>query len=370
MRLCAGRSPPPVPPRPPGPPGAPSPSAGRRAGRDRPHATSPVAAATGRRRRMIVSAESGSGERAESLGVRRPVELPETDVEAAEGMAPADSDQKPAPEPADETAPAGEKTAEAAPSAAAAGKKDAAAATAQDIAVERPPGDGAGDYDGMPPDRPKKPVLAGVAIGGAVVLAIPILLIGTGSHHEKKHPTAAAANTSLPGDVQPPAWAFTSPSPTPTPSATPGKKEKKAKKTVSPTPSAKPSASVPAVRKAAHERPSPSAPTQLVVRGGRDLYPGQTLRTSRIALTMQRGGNLVLRDRSNKIIWSTGTHRSGVYAEFQTDVNLVLYRGDRKAVWAAGSFGHEHSTMVLQSDYNLVIIDRDGHPVCATGTNR
>jgi hypothetical protein len=79
----------------------------------------------------------------------------------------------------------------------------------------------------MPPDRPKKPVLAAVAIGGAVVLAIPILLIGTGSHDGKKHRTAAAADTVLPGDgQQPPPGAFASASPTATPSPSASAKKK------------------------------------------------------------------------------------------------------------------------------------------------
>jgi hypothetical protein len=237
--------------------------------------------------------------------------------------------------------------------------------------VATPPADVDADGNGMPPDRPNKPVLAAVAIGGAVVLAIPLLLIGTGSHHHKKHPTVAAADTVLPGDGQPAPGAFTSTSPTATPSATPSKAKKAKKAEKTPSPSATPSAGKHAHAAAVvNEKPSASAPKSLVVHAPRDLYPGQTVRTSRIALTMESGGDLVLRDRTNKIIWSTRTHKRGVYAEFQTDGNLVLYAGDRKAVWAAGSSGHKKSTMVLQSDYNLVIIDHDGHPVWATGTNR
>ena len=177
--------------------------------------------------------KSGSGERAESLGVRRPVELPETDIDAAGDLAPADSEPESGEAAgkgqenadAEETAEAKEPPAETAEQA----KGGPNNATATDIAVAATgaDGDGDGDGDGMPPDRPKKPVLAAVAIGGAVVLAIPILLIGTGSHHAKKHQTTAAADNVLPGDGQPPAGAFTSTSPTPTPTPSPSASAKK-----------------------------------------------------------------------------------------------------------------------------------------------
>ncbi|WP_329247149.1 RICIN domain-containing protein [Actinoallomurus sp. NBC_01490] len=184
-----------------------------------------------------MASKSGSGERAESLGVRRPVELPETDIDAAGNLAPADSEPESgeaagdgeetadakATSDAGETAQAKEPQAETAAQA----KGGQSLATATDVAVATPGADGDADGDGMPPDRPKKPVLAAVAIGGAVVLAVPILLIGTGSHHGEKHPTTAAADNVLPGDAQPPAGAFTSQSPTPTPTPSPSASAKK-----------------------------------------------------------------------------------------------------------------------------------------------
>jgi hypothetical protein len=328
-----------------------------------------------------MSNQSGSGERAESLGVRRPVELPEADIDAAGDLAPAEG--------SGESDTSADKTEDEAAGSSSDQSEDAAApedgtegatakedaAPAQAIVVAAQPDTAEGVDDGPPSDRPRKPVLAAVAIGGAVVLAIPILLIGTGSHDGKKHRTAPAADRVLLGDgQQPPPGAFVSnsPTPTPTPSASPSEKHKaKASKKPTPTPSSKPAASVGAqTRSVSNERPSPSAPRSRVVHAPYDLYPGHTVRTSRIAMTMQNGGDLVLRDKSNKIIWSTGTHRSGAYAEFQTDGNLVLYTGDRRVVWAAGSNGHDKSTLVFQADYNVVIIDHGGHPVWATGTYR
>jgi hypothetical protein len=191
-----------------------------------------------------VSSTSGSGERAESLGVRRSVALPEADIDAAGNLAPADSEAEPENGAAEDrqTAAAKEPVAETVASA----KEGANPATARDIAVAVPPAGGDGDGDGMPPNRPNKPVLAAVAIGGAVVLAIPILLIGTGSHHGKQHRTVAAADRGLPGDgQQPPPGVFASASPTPIPSPSAS-----AKKT------AKPKESKKAVKKAASAKKS------------------------------------------------------------------------------------------------------------------
>ena len=172
----------------------------------------------------------------EPLGVRRPVELPEVGIEAAGDLAPAASEEAGASAPDAEESRPDEATAS---NTTASDRKEQDGAEAREIAVAATPntGGGAGAGDGMPPDRPNKPVLAAVAIGGAVVLAIPILLIGTGSHEGKKHRTAVAANTVLSDGQRPPgAYVATSPSATPTstptqtPSASPKHKAEPAKK--------------------------------------------------------------------------------------------------------------------------------------------
>ena len=337
-----------------------------------------------------------SGDHTGALGVRRPVELPEADVDAADGLAPKASSA--AEGDAGEAAAAGEKkasgtdeasgkessgtgsSAESAEKTGTADAKDETEAVAQTVAVAKSPGSATAEGDGMPPDRPKKPVLAGIAIGGAVLLAIPILLIGTGSHHGKKHPTADAAATVLPGDGQQPppgAYVTTSPSATPTaaPSAT-AKSTPKAAKSAAPKHSAQAQHKAQALSARSRGVPASELPTKggnpyaLEVHAPYDINTGKTLRTNRLALTMQSGGNLVLRDTSSKIIWSSGTHHSGAYAEFQSDGNLVVYINGRQPVWASGTFGHEGATLVLQADYNMVIFSGiGGSPIWATGTN-
>ncbi|MCO5972492.1 hypothetical protein [Actinoallomurus soli] len=349
-----------------------------------------------------MSSQSGPGERVESLGIRQPVELPKVDIEEAGDLAPAGG-VEPAQEgdgPATEEEKADEtpEPPEGGPSTV---KEKEDPAPDADVAVAAVPQGGAANDDEMPPDRPKKPVLAAVAIGGVVLLAIPVLLVGTGSRHAKKHPVSAAADRVLSGNgQQPPPGAYTSvsPSATPTsaPSATPSahKTHKPASgKSAAPKASGKSSPRAQAAHKggssskaagkggsavkaAAHkgvpasEKPvSGGNPWALEVHAPYDLNPGKTLRTNRLALTMQKGGDLVLRDTSGKIIWSTGTHHAGAYAEFQTDGNLVVYINGRQAVWGAGTFGHDGATLVLQADYNMVIYD--GHnALWATNTYR
>ncbi|MEV5707525.1 hypothetical protein [Actinoallomurus sp. NPDC052274] len=344
-----------------------------------------------------MSSQPGPAERVESLGIRRPLELPEADIEEAgdlspgAGAEPAHEDDRPAAE-EKKTGETQERPKDT-PSAA---KEPEDPAPDTDVAVAAAPRTAAVNADEMPPDRPRKPVLAAVAIGGVVLLAIPVLLIGTGSRHAKKHPASAAADRVLSGDGrQPPPGAYTSMSPSVTPTATPSAHETQkpaAAKSAAPKTSGKPSppahaaskgspsskaarksgSSTKAARKGvpAGEKPmSGGNPWALEVHAPYDLNPGKTLRTNRLALTMQTGGDLVLRDTSSKIIWSTGTHHAGAYAEFQSDGNLVVYINGRQAIWASGTPGHNGATLVLQADYNMVIYN--GHnAIWATNTNR
>ncbi|MCO5994334.1 RICIN domain-containing protein [Actinoallomurus rhizosphaericola] len=260
-----------------------------------------------------MSSQSGSGDRTKPLGIRRPVEMPATDVEAAEDLAPAsgavsadepasdsgsasaeeqtsasastpvegrtsDSPSPPAEDeaPASDSRPEGETEEPASTGGEAAGagetgpavpeegsegagepaaspdaatepaadgkagdrpgdearEKDATAAKKEKrtswlrnvaVAPAAPNGATAADGDEMPPDRPRKPVLAAVAIGGVVLLAIPILLVGRGSHDGRRERTTAAADRVMTGDGQaaPGAYVPASPTPTASPSASP-----------------------------------------------------------------------------------------------------------------------------------------------------
>jgi hypothetical protein len=217
--------------------------------------------------------------------------------------------------------------------------------------------------------------------GGAALVVVAGGVFAVGALTSYDHKTAADERTRMAAMARtskasptPTAMVPTSPTvstPPPTPSARP-KRTPTAGKSGKPDISAEAASHRRARSSSSNELPSAGGPPWrgLVLHAPYVLRSGKTVRTNRIALTMRSCGDLVLRDKSGKVVWSTRTHGSGVYTEFQGDGNLVVYASQRRALWAAGSVGHDGSTLVLQGDANLVIIDRNGSPVWATGTNK
>ncbi|WP_433174872.1 protein kinase domain-containing protein [Actinoallomurus sp. CA-150999] len=166
----------------------------------------------------------------------------------------------------------------------------------------------------------------------------------------------ATATTTQPGDQQQ----------HPTVSPSKSRKPQAAASTKSSVPHRKPADA----QTASAELPSAGGPpwTTRVLHAPYVLTPGSSVRTNRIVLTMQTDGNLVLRDKSGKPIWATGTNRPGSHATLQTDGNLVISTTDNRPVWGAGCQGHDNSTMVLQPDANLVIKDKNDSAIWASNT--
>lgn len=225
-----------------------------------------------------------------------------------------------------------------------------------------------------------------VVAGGVALIVVAGAAFGIGAltsytHKKKSQNQASAAMLAkrYGGGQQPSPGAYTSMSPavTATPSAilTPSVHPTQtvtatsAGRATGPKPSGQPAAPARGASVLSSELPmSGGNPWALEVHAPYKLNSGQTLRTNRIALTMQAGGDLVLRDTSGRIIWDTGTHNAGVWAQFQTDGNLVVY-GIMKVFWTSGTSGHNGATLVLQADDNMVIY---GGPTMlwATGTHR
>jgi Peptidase family M23 len=76
-------------------------------------------------------------------------------------------------------------------------------------------------------------------------------------------------------------------------------------------------------------------------------------------LNLQRDGNLVLTNRSGQVLWATGTEGRGELLSLQSDGNLVLYGGGR-ALWATNTDGNPGAFFAIQGDGNLVIYRSDG----------
>lgn len=114
---------------------------------------------------------------------------------------------------------------------------------------------------------------------------------------------------------------------------------------------------------------SQTAPSSLT--GGQPLMPGQFIISPNFGyqLIYQTDGNLVLYRGDGVVLWNTGTFgTSPGRAEMQTDGNFVVYDANNNVQFSAGTFGNPGSTLVLQDDGNLVIYNA-GNPIFSTGTN-
>ncbi|MGW0336716.1 ricin-type beta-trefoil lectin domain protein [Streptomyces sp. NPDC003011] len=146
----------------------------------------------------------------------------------------------------------------------------AAAATGQrKVTATAVDGGGATSASGSGLGRPRKPVLAGAAIAGALLITVPLLITATGKDEERKAVDTAAADTVL-DEADGPAGVFVTQSPSPSPTkpktktktkSDPEKKkeEKKEKESASPV-AEKAAAPAPAAS------PSPSGEKKAVVK--------------------------------------------------------------------------------------------------------
>ncbi|MEU9956047.1 protein kinase [Streptomyces sp. NPDC050982] len=120
---------------------------------------------------------------------------------------------------------------------------------------------------------------------------------------------------------------------------------------------------------AARTRPSASAgatkpttpvnPVRRVLQAVYDLGVGESVRTNKTKLVMQRDGNLVITDDKDRPLWAAATSGTGNTARFQDDGNLVVHNSAGKPVWATQTPGHPGAVLVLQADGNVVIKSGD-----------
>ncbi|MEW1641172.1 hypothetical protein [Streptomyces sp. NPDC091219] len=261
-----------------------------------------------------------------------------------------------------------------------AGRQEAEAeAPAAVLAASVPEGDGRdpGDAHAASVGRPGRPVLAGAAVLGALLIAVPGLLMSrdrTPESHDRV--VADQAGTVLGGgDATQGAGAYASSSPSASvlkasPKALPHKAAppktslaqpvseptavKKAKKPAA-TPKPKKSTSAAKSGTGSTSKSTSSYPSDILVTATRVLHAGQSLNANKARLRMQTDGNFVLYDENNKARWATMTFGSNYHAVFQGDGNLVVYTADNRPVWASRTDGHGGATLRLQGDGNMVI---------------
>jgi surface antigen len=101
------------------------------------------------------------------------------------------------------------------------------------------------------------------------------------------------------------------------------------------------------------------------------ILPKGTLRvTCGYKLQFQGDGNLVLLNKSGKVLWATGTEGRGERLVMQADGNLVIYDSGNKPLWATNTSGNPGSFFAIQGDGNLVIYKANGTPLWGSGTER
>ncbi|MER7374785.1 mannose-binding protein [Streptomyces lanatus] len=219
---------------------------------------------------------------------------------------------------------------------------------------------------GVRSGRPRKPVLAGAAIAGAALIAIPLFLAGAkddGPPDSAKGLAAEGSDTVLnptsgPADLDD----FVAEKPSPSPKkAKPTKAE--APKVAVPEPTASSPKSSPSSTPKANPKakpkpkatPKPNWSTETVYATS-VLEVNQAWTTNRIRMVMQTDGNLVVYNEQGNPIWASMTFGANHRAIFQPDGNLVIHNGEDRPIWASQTWGRQGAQLVLRADAKVVIV--------------
>jgi len=264
------------------------------------------------------------------------------------------------------TSPAGEATADPAAEPAEAAEAAKTSKTPEEgvavaVAVGTTP-PGVKTNTGTDSSRPRKPVLAGAAIVGAALIAIPLLL--TGSARDDGPPDTvkgAGGDTVLnPDSGRAGLHDYVAVKPSESPEKKKPKKSEAPKTAVTKAavPPPEPSKSSPPKKKPAPKpkaAPKPNWTTE-TVSAPSVLEVKQAWTTNRIRMVMQTDGNLVVYNEKGKPIWASMTFGENHRAIFQPDGNLVIHNGDDRPIWASKSHGHEGAQLILRGDAKVVIV--------------
>ncbi len=237
----------------------------------------------------------------------------------------------------------------------------------------------------MPTGRPGRPLLAGAAVLGAVLVAVPVLLVSRDRAPENHDSVVADQAGTVLGedDAEGQAAPYASSTASPSASRSHSDAPKVKSHPAAPAPPAPVSSPVSSptrttsskttkvTTKKKQSKPKkaakPSLPAYISVSATRVLKAGQTLDAKRARLHMQKDGNLVVYDENNKARWATMTFGSNYQAVFQADGNLVVYTSANRPVWASNTYGHNGSVLKIQEDGNVVIYD-NGRAIWASNT--
>jgi cytoskeletal protein RodZ len=257
------------------------------------------------------------------------------------------------------------------------------------LAASVPEGDGPtpGATAAASVGRPGRPLLAGAAVLGALLIAVPGLLMSRDRTPESHDRVVADQAGTILGDGAPTqgAGAYASDSPSaPAPHTTskatphhtapakstvgqPVSEPTTIRKTTKPVATPKPKKTTTKSGSKSTTTTKSTYPSDILVTATRVLNSGQSLNAKKARLRMQSDGNFVLYDENNKARWATNTFGSNFHAVFQADGNLVVYTSSNQAVWASQTEGHNGAILRLQGDGNLVIYS-GSTPIWASNT--
>ncbi|MER5942398.1 mannose-binding protein [Streptomyces sp. NPDC001928] len=224
---------------------------------------------------------------------------------------------------------------------------------------------------GVGSGRPRKPILAGAAIAGAALIAIPLFLAGSakddGPPDSAKGLAAEGSDTVLnPSSAPAGLDDYVAEKPSPSPKKT--KKSEPPKVTApvpaAPAPEPSPSRTAKATPKAKpapkpKATPQPNWSTETVFATS-VLEVNQAWTTNRIRMVMQTDGNLVVYNEQGKPIWASMTFGSNHRAIFQQDGNLVIHNAEDRPIWASQTWGREGAQLVLRADAKVAIVHNGG----------
>jgi len=223
--------------------------------------------------------------------------------------------------------------------------------------------------------------LVAAASTGALLIGIPLLLLGRG--HEGEKPSAAPLSTAVAPVSTADAGVDNVVTDAPSPPATGRHRGPAAKNEKQPTAAVSPSALLQprtTAKHAAKSSPTQGIPvrstpkksgggetptggstdlnapaTTVVIQATRTLSAGQSWSATLARMTMRSDGDLVISDEHGQVRWESHTSGAGNYAVFQGDGNLVVYNAAGQSLWTSGSAGHNGAELVLQADGNVVI---------------
>ncbi|MGP4051760.1 mannose-binding protein [Streptomyces sp. 2A115] len=221
---------------------------------------------------------------------------------------------------------------------------------------------------GVASGRPRKPILAGAAIAGAALIAIPLLLAGSakddGNRDTAKGVAAEGSDTVLDPSSDPAVLDdYVAGKPSSSPSKEKPKKSEAPKATAprpaAPAPDPRTSSSPPEKKPTPKAPPKPNWSTE-TVSAPSVLEVNQAWTTNRIRMVMQADGNLVVYNEKGKPIWASMTFGDNHRAIFQNDGNLVIHNAADRPIWASRSHGNEGAQLVLRADAKVVIVYKGG----------